>query len=136
VSDVDAQTLNRATQDLAQLASSELIDVMLKAAEDDEVWTKAASDPRGFLKEGGVDVPDTAEIVLENHYLRNDPLPCREPGQVRVGKPGGRVCAKSIQLYVRKRHGEPFPTLKLCVKWETVPWVDGGCVPIESLLRK
>jgi hypothetical protein len=136
VSDVDAQTLNRATKDLAQLASSELIEVLLEAAEDDEASTKAASDPKGFLKEGGVDVPDAAEIVLENIYHRNDPLPCREPGQVRVGKPGGRVCAKSIQLYVRKRHVEPFPTLKLCVKWETVPWVDAGCVPIESLLRK
>ena len=133
---MDAQAVNRKVRDLADIASPELIATLTEAAQDDEVWTKAASDIKSFLAERGLDVPDSAEIILEQVFLRGGPAPCPESGQVRLGTPGGRVCTKSIQLYVRKPHIQPFPTLKLCVKWETMPWIDAGCVPIANLLQK
>jgi hypothetical protein len=121
--------------ELANFATPTLVDALVAAAEDDEVWRKAAVDPRAFLKDGEIEVPDGIEIALEQAFLRSDPQPCRA-GEVRVGRPGGRVCTRSIQLYVRRPHVQPFPTLKLCVKWEDVPWVEGGCVPISDLIER
>jgi hypothetical protein len=133
---MDAQAINREVRDLADVASPELIDTLTEAAEDDEVWTKAASDIKSFLTERGLNVSDSVEITQEQVFLRDAPAPCPESGQVRLGTPGGRVCTKSIQFYVRKPHIQPFPTLKLCVKWETIPWIDAGCVAIANLLQK
>jgi hypothetical protein len=59
---MDAQTVNQEIEELAGLARSELIDVLARAAEDDDVWTKAATDVKGFLRDNGVEVADSAEI--------------------------------------------------------------------------
>jgi hypothetical protein len=130
---MDTEALQRDVQTLAKLAGAEVLETLAKAADDEESWTKAAADPRSFLKSSGVDVPDRVEILLEDVHVRSDPLPCSAPAQVRVRVPGGRICTRSIQLYIRKPHIQPFPYLKLCVKWGDVPWIDGNCVSINSL---
>jgi hypothetical protein len=128
---MDAQTVSQEIGQLADLASSELIDVLAKAAEDDDVWTKAASDVKGFLRNSGVEVADGAEIALDRVFVRSGSVECA-PGLLRLGAPG-RICTRSIQLWYKQPHLNPLPSLKLCVKWEDAPSV---CVRPEDLLRR
>ena len=89
------------------LARPEVIDVFAKAAEDDDVWMKAASDVKGFLKESGVEVAESAEIILEQVFVRSGSGECPS-GLIRLGAPG-RICTRSIQLWHKEPHVEPLP---------------------------
>ncbi len=128
---MDTQAVSQEIQELVDLARPEVIDVLAKAAEDDDVWMKAASDGKGFLKESGVEVAESAEILLEQVFVRSGSGECPS-GLIRLGAPG-RICTRSIQLWHRKPHVNPLPSLKLCVKWEDAPSV---CVRPEDLLRR
>ena len=126
---MEAQTVSQEIQELVDLARPEVIDVLAKAAEDDDVWMKAARTSRVFSRKAASKSLRTPRSSLSKSSFV----------AARVNVPWTNSAGRPDDLYevdpalYRKPHVNPLPSLKLCVKWEDTPSV---CVRPEDLLRR
>ena len=70
-----------------------MIDVLAKAAEDDDVWMKAGKTSRVFSRKGGVEVAENAEIILEQVFVRSGSGEC--PLRINSPAPDASVRGRS-----------------------------------------
>jgi hypothetical protein len=72
---MEVTSIARDARTLMATATEKILEPLTRAAEDDEEWARAASHPRAFLRENGIELPEEVEVVLEQTYVRDEPTP-------------------------------------------------------------
>jgi hypothetical protein len=120
-----AELVNDELEKLTKVTNPDTIAALSEAAEDDELWRAAQHDPRAFLEERRVTVPEDVRMTLIEAWCPDldwgaDECP---PGSIkRCQIHSFRICARRVRICV----GETC--IQFCLKWQScavrVCWCD------------